>query len=222
MKYDSENLLFNCPVILPSEHFSKTALDILPVDTGIEIECDTPPGWNKDWLNDDIPGIISNTSCSDELRVRIRPGLDGFKDIYKLCEHLNSRNYILTDSAIHFHVDITGCEDDIKKIQDDPEINDWIKNQLLSWDHVNEIVGRGYVFFKKHNTIEIRCGKMTFDYQEMIKDIVLSHYIVKYVKTKSKESDFQILKRTLEFKNLMFIKSTELIGQRFIPFNFNI
>lgn len=220
MNYDPENLLFNCPIILPSEHFSKTALDLLPVDTGIEIECDVPNGWNKDWLTNDIPDIISNTSSSDELRIRVGSGLDGFKTIYKLCEHLNSRNYIITKSAIHFHVDITGCEDNIKKIQKDPDVNDWIKKQLLSWDHVNEISGRCYVFFKKHNTIEIRCGKMTFDYREMIKDIVLSHYIVKYVKLKSKRSEFEVFKERIDFKNSMMIKSTELIGQRIIPLHF--
>lgn len=219
MVYNPENLLFICPTILPSDHFSKTALDFLPVDTGIEIECNVPKDWDKSWL-DDIPGIVNNFSTRQELRIRVRPGLEGFNTIYNLCNHLNSKNYILTESAIHFHVDITGFEDNIRKIHKDTELNKWIKEQILAWDHIQKITGSGYIFFKKHNTIEIRCGKMTFNYQEMIKDIVLSHYIVKYIKLKSEFSDFQIFKKRLDFENLMFIKSTELIGQRFIPFNF--
>lgn len=204
------NPLMICPKFLSEKHFGNQAKDYLPVDTGIEIECNVPKDWNKDWL--DLPGIIANKSDGQELRLRVPSGLEGFKIIWNICEHLNSNNYILTESAIHFHIDISEHEENIKVVQNDKDLINYCKNELLKWDHVNEITsGNGFNFFKKSNTIEIRCGKMTFDYKEMIKDIIWSHYIVKYVK------EYANQKENIHYQNLIMQKREfELTGSTLI------
>lgn len=222
MEYNPNNPLFICPSVLTVEHFSDIANAYLPVDTGIEIECNVPENWKKEWL-DDIPNIVENLSSETELRVRVKPGLVGFNTIFELCKHLNEKNYILTNSAIHYHVDISGFESDIKNLLeiDKGETKKWVDSQILLWDHVKSFVGNSHVFFKKKNTIEIRCGKMTFSYPEMIKDIVLSHYIVKYVKQRSVNAELiDFVERNNTINNLM-ITASELIARRFVPLNFN-
>lgn len=210
------NPLIICPEHLLKEHFGFQAQDYLPVDTGIEIECDAPKGWDKSWLN--LPGVIDNQSTRDELRLRIKPGLDGFKTVWDICDHLNRNNYILTESAIHYHIDISGHEQNIRNVAEDHKLRKFCRDELLSWDHVNSISGDGFVFFKKNNTIEIRCGKMTFNYSEMIKDIIWSHYIVKYVKEYAMNIDIISFQDMLKIKQEMDLKAKDLIKHRFIPF----
>lgn len=103
-------------------------------------------------------------------------------------------------------------------MENDDKLRNFCKNELLSWDHVNSIGGNGYNFFKKKNTIEIRCGKMTFDYSEMIKDIILSHYIVKYVKYYAQNIDIISFQDALKFRKEMDLKAKDLIEHRFVPF----
>jgi len=208
------NPLFICPKFLLEEHFEEQALIYLPVDTGMESECSAPSEWNKGWL--DLPGVIENRSTSDEMRLRIPGGLAGFKLIWDICEHFNSKNYILTQSANHYHIDISGKEETIRPVMNDSYLNNFIKKELLSWDHVHQITGSAYIFFKKPNTIEIRCGKMTFNYSEMIKDIVRSHYIVKYIYEYSLNKDYykheQLIKQKKEFE----LKASDVIKNRTI------
>lgn len=211
-----DNPLSICPKYLLEEHFGKQANDYLPCDTGIEIECNVPENWNRNWL--DLPGIIENRSDMHELRLRIPGGLKGFKLIWDICEHLNSKNYILTESAIHYHVDISGHVDQIKEISTDDFIKNFVKNEILRWDHVNAITnGSGYVFFKKNNTIEIRCGKMTFNYQEMLKDILWSHYIIKYVKEYAVKKEYIQYNELVKNRKETELKAADLIKHRFIP-----
>jgi hypothetical protein len=209
-----ENPLKICPKFLLEEHFGKQALDYIPVDTGIEIECNMPDNWEKNWLN--LPNIIENSSSSSELRLRIPPGLSGFKLVWDICEHLNSQNYILTQSAIHFHIDITGHIDNIKKVSEDKNLLNFCESELLKWDHVHEITGTAFNFFKKSNTIEIRCGKMTFDYQEMIKDIIWSHYIVKYIKEYASNIEMHRYVNMLKSKKELELKAKDLIKNKVV------
>jgi len=214
--YDPKNILFICPKFLDKKHFSKIAEYYLPVDTGIEIECTVPNNWDKNWL--DFLNPIENRSGSEELRLRIPSGLDGFNMIFNLCEHLNQKNYILTQSANHYHVDISRYEENIKDIKNDNYIISWVKNELLKWDHVNELRGNGFVFLKKKDTIEIRTGKMTFNYSEMIKDIIYSHYIVKYVKYYSNNIKNIKHLNNIKLKNYLMLNGSTLINNRVINF----
>jgi hypothetical protein len=183
--YNSENFIFKYPYILDDNIFEQQALHYLPVDSGVEVECNLLTNSN---VFDTIDGLKENRSSTSELRFRIAPGLPGMKALYNICKLMKS-NCALTDSGIHFHIDFT---DHFNIINDSiffSKIKDFILNELDSWDYKGSYNARDVKidyrcwvrFSSRYKTIEIRICEMSFDYEVLIKRLIHCHYIRKNI-----------------------------------------
>lgn len=183
--YNPENFIFKYPCVLEDNIFEQQALHYLPVDSGIEVECNLLTNVN---VFDNISGLKENKSDSSELRFRIAPGLAGMKALYNICKLMKS-NCALTDSGIHFHIDFTEHFEIIKCDEFLSEIKNFILNELDSWDYkgsynsrnVNANYSCWVKFQSSYKTIEIRICEMSFDYDVLIKRLIHSHYIRKNI-----------------------------------------
>lgn len=189
-----------CPLplnLLKEQSLIDYANSILPYDTGIEIECNSPA--NKLVFERECRKIsnIKNIEFTDEFKCRIPSGIKGLICLWEVCELLKKHCTLNPQSGIHYHVDFT----DIKNwyafkynILTDSNSYIWILNSLKSWNYkgrYNEwIVSNSKTAVRLHsgyNTIEFRIGEMTFDYPLIIKRIIHCQNISKKIKLMNKD-----------------------------------
>ncbi len=87
---------------------------------------------------------------------------------------------------IHYHIDCTDCYRTIRNHVDSyPCEGNWILDELDSWGYKGTYNGRrigGWLRANSLETLEYRCGEMTFDYQDLIKNIIHANDITKRLK----------------------------------------
>jgi hypothetical protein len=169
---------------LSDKRLINLADSFLPVDTGIEIECNFKNGCNQSNFN--ISGLIQINCDKSEQRFRIPPGIKGLICLYELCEQLKLFSELNPKSGIHYHVDFTEHFD---KVDDSflKENEKQIVQSLDSWDYIGNYNKKKVSFFKTSwvrfhkslKTIEFRIGEMSFDYELLVKRIIHCHKIRK-------------------------------------------
>lgn len=216
--YDFNSLLFQNPLVL-NDIWNEVADHYLPHDTGIEIECSTTKEWKKE-LFDEIPDLVSNDSTDGEQRFRIPSGLKGFRCLYNICELLK-QTCLYSHSGIHYHIDMRHTYKSIVNQAFMKNTEDYIIKELESWDYKgtynSKRLGSWYRFQAGYETIELRVGEMTFDYNTMCKRIVHGHYIVKILEKMNSHLDELILIKKLENIQLsenFFIFASSIIRNR--------
>ena len=161
----------------------------LPYSTGFEIECNMKPGYRSDVFTN-IPNIMEADINTYEQRFRIPEGLDGLKCLFEISSNLKEQALFNPDSGIHYHVD---CTDVYKYFTSEfvEKHEEWILNELDSWDYQGEYNARAVKFNIGHNwvrfqptfkTMEFRLGNMTFEYEMLFKRITHANAIVKRLK----------------------------------------
>jgi len=228
--YKKDNFIFINPTVLNVSVFGEQALAYLPVDTGIEIECSVKSGYSKS-LWDEIPGLIENNSTSGEQRLRIPPGMEGLNALYHICEVLNE-SFIKSNQGYHFHIDMTSCYHKITK-DSVSYAQSWMLKELDTWQDKGDYNSRNVSFNSMSaswirfqsgfKTMEIRVGRMTFNYKELVEMIVHAHYIGTYFRESLKISEYLTYvedikreKKTLESNNLVLKTAPSLIANRVV------
>lgn len=195
-----EEIIYNAPLVLltlEDEEMIELANHYLPYSTGFEIECHQGAGFNKEAFTD-IPHIMAVNVDSHEQRFRIPNGIAGILCLYHISEQLKIHSQLNEGSGIHYHIDMTGMVNlpDQKFVYDNKE---WILNELDSWGYKGRYnsrdvgLGKGrWLGFRKFKgceissynkeTAEFRCGEMTFEYKELLKNIVHANSIMKRVR----------------------------------------
>lgn len=170
---------------------SKEYLDyinkLLPFSTGFEIEC----GYGKEYnLNafKAIPYILDVSNDGGEQRYRIPTGLAGLICLYLISDQLKRNSALNLESGIHYHVDCTDCFSRFNEVFL-KEYKDYILSELDTWHYKGKYnsrdVGYGAKWLRlsnEHKTLEFRCGEMTFDYSELVKNILHANQIVSNLK----------------------------------------
>lgn len=181
---------------LKDEKLIKFANDIVPYETGIEIECDLGSVINLEIAA--IPGIVSSDCSDTELRIRIKSGIEGMIALYNALEYIKEHTVPNFKSGIHYHID---CRDMSLRgrgnsgmgssvcdyIIDDHQA--WILNALEHWGYKG-LYNRREVsisktmvkLHKEYDTMEFRIGEMSFDYSLIIKRIINCQNIVRVIK----------------------------------------
>lgn len=203
----NENFIKRCiydtPLVMESftEDFKDIIRKLLPVDTGIEIECSTGnldlEDAKKEFEN--IPGLV-DFKHRGEVNLRIAPGYKGMIALYKATQVLKKYYTLNPLSGIHYHVDFRDAftdEDNHKGMSVFDALINGREEEILEhfddWDYKGTYNARGvrinsksvWVSFRTHyKTMEVRIGEMTFDYSLIIKRILNCHEIAKKIKNK--------------------------------------
>jgi hypothetical protein len=174
--------LFTNPYRYENSIHEDVADVLLPVDTGIEIECHINDNYDINFFRN-IPNIIEVKSCTNEQRFRIPPGIKGLRCLYDISKNLK-KYCITTDSGIHIHSDATDYSEFINN-ENMKEASSWILKALDYWEYdgkynVRQFGMSGGVWIRYQSyfkSIEIRIFKMTFNYSKLLKIIIDSHLI---------------------------------------------
>lgn len=162
---------------------------LLPYSTGFEIECSRLPEFKLSNF-ENIPGIMAVGCDGCEQRFRIPPGLPGIFCLYAISVQLKLNSALNEGSGIHYHVDMTDCCQSITQ-QNVDDNKYWMLRELETWNYKGtynpkEIrLGKGgWAGFRlSKNTLEIRIGEMTFDYELLIQRILHAQEIVMRFRT---------------------------------------
>lgn len=166
------------------------ANQVLPVDTGIEIEINDVNCKLRNFSLFNHCNLVDINWSIDEFRFRIPSGVKGLISLYDTLEVLKEHAGLNLDSGIHYHIDCTQEFSQIvdKYIQNKNGFN-WILDELDSWGYSGSYNKRQVssikTWVKLHQgcrTMEFRIGEMSFDYQLIVKRILHCHNIVKKVK----------------------------------------
>lgn len=182
--------IYSNPLVL----LSITDLDIideinsyLPYSTGFEIECNYGPLYKVENFRA-IPDIMDVQNDSGEQRYRIPTGLRGLVCLYNICEQLKLNSELNYGSGIHYHLNLSDC---FSKITDNhiKENSDWILEELDTWGYPGQYNSRECSrqrcwckYSDEHQTMEIRVGEMSFDYEVLVKRIIHGNEIIKRLK----------------------------------------
>jgi hypothetical protein len=183
------------------DKLKRIANDLLPYSTGIEIECRRSDSYKL--LNfTNIPNIISIDNDDAEQRYHIPKGIKGMICLWEVCEQLQTNSLLDESSGIHYHIDMTDVIDNLHKKHEytdkawhritNPIIipnNDWILKSLESWNYTGKYndwrcsdIRTAVRYSDEFNTLEIRIGEMTFDYEVILNRILHSQRIVRKLK----------------------------------------
>lgn len=192
-----EEIIHNAPLVLltlEDEEMIELANHYIPYSTGFEIECTKGDGFNINSFKD-IPYIMDVNIDNDEQRFRIPNGIAGILCLYYISEQLKLNSQLNPGSGIHYHVDMSEMINlpDIRFAIDNSE---WILEELDSWNYKGNYNARrvelgkgGWLGFRNHShsnwdkkTAEFRCGEMTFEFKELLKNITHANSIMKRVK----------------------------------------
>jgi len=195
---------------------------LLPFSTGFEIECDYGADYREEAFKS-IPYIMEVNNSSWEQRYRIPNGFAGFVCLYLISDQLKRNSAINQGSGIHYHIDMTDCFHRIKNNTQFIDANrNWILEELDTWNYkgkynhrdVNLSGAKWLRFSYEWRTAEFRCGEMTFNYSELVKNIIHANDIIRrvknllvgsqYVEQKLLKTDFIVpdVKKVKEFFSL--------------------
>lgn len=190
-----EEIIYNAPLVLltlDNKEMINLANDYLPYSTGFEIECHYGKDYNVENFKK-IPNILHVNNTSGEQRYRIPSGIKGMLCLYNISQQLKLNSELNPGSGVHIHVDMTDYTKEIsnKYILDNKE---WVLNELDSWGYKGGYNSRrvgqgkgGWLGFRNSTgwdtgTAEFRCGEMTFEYKELLKNIISANSIIRRVK----------------------------------------
>ena len=199
-----------CPLPLLGIKGHKYIDSLLPYSTGIEISIHTDflkdiYGFFNPNIKRDIERDIENNFnllafdfISNELKFRIKPGVEGMVSLYNMCEFLKKYAAINPSDKAgnHYHIDCSEMKSFHYFRESTLSMNtDWILESLLSWNYKGSYNPysvtkdkKGVVSFRSdYRTIEFRLGETTFDYSLMIKRIIHAQNIVKRMKSDYKK-----------------------------------
>lgn len=204
-----KHLLISAPKEVRNNHLAIILADeLLPTDTGIEIECDQNVSYNAA-IFEKIPGMVSVQSDAYEQRYRISSGIEGFLACYELSKMLTKHSLLNYGSGIHYHI---GIGNFINVLNNTVlyENEQWILAELDTWTYRGrynartiQMTGHNWIRFQvEFQTMEIRIGEMTFDYQLLMKRILHGHEIARRLKVRYEDYALEAERRELERKLL--------------------
>lgn len=178
----------------------------LPYETGIEIEIHT--NYNRydtfkslQPIYEKVKNIIEIGMEDCEIKFRIPSGIKGMICLYEICDYLKENYKLNEKSGIHYHIDCRDMYNTLpytyqewnsqgakweRFIKSKSEILNWFE----SWGYKGTYNDKDISTFKSswiricysYQTLEIRIGEMTFDYQTIIKRIMHSQNIIRKLK----------------------------------------
>lgn len=184
-----EEAIYKSPLALLSIKDANSISKIreyLPFSTGFEIECHYKGFEVKNF--EEIPKIMAVDCASYEQRYRIPYGINGLICLYLICEQLKVNSALNPGSGIHYHVDMTELA---KKVTSKLLCNneEWILKELDLWEfkgngqrQVRTTKGGWLGLRKERDTMEFRCGEMSFDYSHLVYRIISANSIIKRLK----------------------------------------
>lgn len=191
--YSNPHLLLSMP-----DKLKRIADSMLPVDTGIEIECtikeDSRRGRTRDSIFASIENIVAVECDSAELRFRIPSGIKGMICLYDISEALIQHAELNPASGNHYHIDFTSHYDKVTETSSTRDRhlrkhNDWLIKAIKHWNYKGTYNSMLYTTHRsairlatEHKTIEYRIGEMTFDYELLIKRIINCQNITRRLK----------------------------------------
>lgn len=166
-------------ILKMDKKFQKIANNLLPYETGIEIECGMI-GFEYAFKAVQTLALVDfSINLHEEQRFRLKPGVEGMCQLWHISEILNQCASPNPDSGIHYHVDfrehfsfLSGRNMCIN--------GKWILKTLESWKYTGEYNNKQLCMTKNSwvrvhpecKTLEFRIGEMTFDYKILIKRIL--------------------------------------------------
>ena len=201
--------VYHSPSSLPflPPKLRKIAANFLPYSAGIEVEC----SWNDKYLDtirrspwsatqfDDINLVKCMEVNNDinEKRFRIPPGIDGLLALSDVCDYLSTYCVFNLASGIHIHTDLgINYNRVFTNIFNDDINSSYVQNSILAkLDKVGykgtfnrraiNNMGSSWVRMQyDFKTMEIRIFKMAFDYNTILKNILLCQGIAKSLVSK--------------------------------------
>jgi hypothetical protein len=172
-----EDCVYHNPLLLLSNkyiQFHNLVNPYLKFSIGFEIECGYGQYYEVNNFKK-IPNIIDVINDAGEQRYRIKNGVQGLLTLYYLSTQLK-RNSAIQDSGIHYHVKFPSHID-----IDLTDNRDYILKELDTWNYKGNYNTRdtsytgGHYWARRNgqfDTLEIRIGEMTFDYELLIKRII--------------------------------------------------
>lgn len=190
-----EELVIRAPLLLTSikdkNIISLIEDNYLSFSIGLEFETFVKDSYKME-IFENIPGLIRTSIDSEEQRYRIPSGINGLICLYLLCREIKNHCELDTESAIHYHIDMSQIFKDVVYKNQESFIHDnkeWILNEFDTWgkdvDNYNRRIAvnnRCWINFQSQfNTMEVRIGEMTFDYEIIIKRILHCCAIVRQI-----------------------------------------
>lgn len=229
-----EDCIYNDPIALLTVK-DQESIDFinsfLPYSTGFEIECNNLSDFTQNIFKS-IPNIIEVICDYSEKRFRISNGLQGLICLYNICQELPKNCSLNYGSGIHYHIDCTDVFNNINNQNWIDLNNDWIIERLKLWETAKDynstycMVSQNRAWVRlasEHQTIEVRIGEMTFDYNLIVKRIIDCNKIVKRIKdnnytiAKKVEYQFVDIKQILNYLKIantsQSLKNFELLKQ---------
>ncbi len=217
-----EEMVYLSPLtllVMKDEEDINIVNNYLPYSIGMEFECHKKENYNVDNFRK-IPNILDVNVDNSEQRYRIPNGIKGLICLYNISEQLKINSLIDMGSSVHFHVDMTDCW---KKVTDtfQKSNNTFIIDELKSWKTALNLDYATQGSWYKYNclqTLEIRIGEPTFDYNVLIKRIIQCCNIVKRLKDELEvkyKPEFQRIngKEILEYINTYSFPSKDKLDK---------
>ena len=170
--------------------FQQIANNLIPRNTGIEIECLQGPNFDIKYFQK--IKLEELYIAEEEHKFQIHAGIKGMNEIFKVCECLKEYS-LFTDSGIHYHINTGPHFKMLREMKDtkwdceDYNCFSWVLKELEAWNYKgaynSKRIGnekKSWVYFHQYySTAEFRIGEMSFDYELIIKRILHCHSIVK-------------------------------------------
>ena len=124
----------------------------------------------------------------------ISNGVNGLISLYNICYHLGNNSLMNMGSGIHYHID---CTETTRLALGDaltPEFEKEILEELETWEYggsynkkgtmINKTYSGSWIRYNEIGTLEFRIGNMSFDYRDLVKQIIHANDIVRRWKNK--------------------------------------
>ena len=194
--------------------------DFLPYSVGMEFECHMKSTYDINNFKN-IPDIISVSVDASEQRYRIPSGLKGMICLYNICTQLKINSAIDPGSSNHYHFDMTDVWDLLPNYHDsNPSRQDYINpilEELKTWGTaLNYSLINGWYRWNNLQTLEIRIGEPSFEYNVIINRLIQGSNITKRLKAKltSTQNERKIIQLEAELSKLKEQTSVQLTEEQ--------
>lgn len=205
---------FPLPLLeLKNDKLLKSIDSIFPYSHGMEFECHKKDSYNIQEFKD-IPDIMAVDVDNYEQRYRIPSGLKGLVCLYRICEQLKLNSKIDPGSSNHYHTDLTDVFHLIphKDAYETHPDYVWIIESLKTWNSYRSIESakQGSWFkFNTLNTLEIRIGEPSFDYEVIVGRLIQCANIANKIKANLDPVKYKLNKLQEELATLEEKKEAE-------------
>lgn len=218
-----EEAIYSYPLSLlniTNKSLLDTIDDFLPYSIGMEFECHMKKSYNKKDF-DSIPDIMAVNVDSSEQRYRIPSGLKGMVCLYHICNQMKINSMIDPGSSNHYHFDMTDVWDILPSYSDtNPSRQDYINpilEELKTWGTaLNYSLINSWYRWNDLQTLEIRIGEPSFDYNVIINRLIQGSNITKRLKAKliSSQNERKIIQLEAELSKLKEQTSIQLTEEQ--------